>query len=81
MHDLGERDLASPDTYDLLINYLAHPQLPVRELAVWHLYTLVPAGQKIRYSASGDAAARQQAQTAWRALIPPGQLPPMPMKK
>jgi len=51
----------------------------VRELAMWHLYTQVPMGLKIRYNASGDAASRQQAQTAWRALIPPGQLPPMPM--
>jgi len=37
----------------------------------------VPAGQKIRYSAAADAAARRQAQMSWRALIPPGQLPPM----
>lgn len=81
LHDLDDRDVANPDTYDLLINYLNHTQLPVRELAIWHLYTLVPAGQKIKYNASGDAASRQQAQAAWRALIPPGQLPPMPMKK
>lgn len=80
LHDFSDRDLANPDTYDLLIDYLNHPQLPVRELAMWHLYTQVPVGRKILYSASGDAASRQQAQAAWRALIPPGKLPPLPMK-
>ncbi|MCI0684048.1 MAG: HEAT repeat domain-containing protein [Gemmataceae bacterium] len=81
LHGLNDKDLMNPDTYDLLISYLTHPQLPVRELAYWHLFQLVPAGQKIRYNAAGDAASRRQAQTAWRALIPPNQLPPMPMKK
>ncbi len=77
LHDFSAKDLMNPDTYDLLIHNLDHPQLPVRELAAWHLYTIVPAGQKIRYSAAADAAARRQAQMSWRALIPPGQLPPM----
>ena len=80
LHDLSPRDKANPDTYDLLINYLNHPQLPLRELAWWNLFQLVPAGQKIRYSATADAATRQQAQAQWRALIPPNQLPPMPKK-
>jgi len=81
LHGLNDKDLMNPDTYDLLINYLTHPQLPLRQLAHWHLFHQVKAGQKIPYNAAGDAAARQQAQTAWRALIPPNQLPPMPMKK
>jgi hypothetical protein len=81
LHGFGEKELANPDTYDLLIGYLNHSLMPVRELAYLHLIRLVPAGQKIRYSAAADAATRQQAQTAWRALIPPNQVPPMPMKK
>lgn len=81
LHDFSAKDLTNPDTFDLLINYLDHPQLPVRELAAWHLYALVPSGQKIRFSATGDAAMRRQAQASWRVLIPPGQVPPPPMMK
>jgi hypothetical protein len=78
LHGFGEAELMNPDTYDLLITYLDHPQLPLRELAASHLYRLVPAGQKIKYSATADPAARQQAQAAWR-MIPVSQL--LPMKK
>ena len=81
LHGFGEKDVLNPDTYELLIGYLNHPQMPIRELAYGHLVRLAPAGQKIRYSASADAATRQQAQAAWRVLIPPNQLPPAPMKK
>jgi hypothetical protein len=81
LHGFGEKELANPDTYDLLIGYLNHPQMPIRELAYRELIRVVPAGQKIRYSAAADATTRQQAQTAWRALIPPNQVPPIPMKK
>jgi hypothetical protein len=80
LHDLSAKDRINPDTWELLINYLDHPQLVVRELASFHLRMHVPSGaQKIRYSATADAGMRRQAQAAWRALIPPGQTPPMPM--
>jgi hypothetical protein len=79
LHGFSPQDLGNPDTFESLIGALDHPQLPVRELANWRLYTLMPAAhQKIRYSADADAAARQQAQRDWRKLIPPGKLPPMP---
>jgi hypothetical protein len=79
LHGFSPQDLSNPDTFESLIGALDHPQLPVRELANWRLYTLMPeAHQKIRYSATADAAARQQAQREWRKLIPPGKLPPMP---
>ncbi len=81
LHDFSPKDQANPDTYDLLINYLNHPQLPLRELAWGQLMRLAPAGQKIPYSASADPAARQQAQARWRALIPANQLPPPAPKK
>ena len=55
--------------------------LPVRELAHWHLDRLAPAGQKIAYDAAADEAARHKAAEQWRALIPPGQLPPPPKKE
>jgi hypothetical protein len=81
LHGFNEKDLANPDAYELLVGYLNHPQMPIRELAYLNLVRLVPAGQKIRYSAAADATTRQQAQTAWRALMPLHQAPPTPMKK
>ena len=49
-------DLDRPETYDALIAYLRHSRLPVRELARWHLYRLVPAGRKIVYDAAASEA-------------------------
>jgi cytoskeletal protein RodZ len=82
LHSFSERATQQPDTYELLIDYLVHPVLPIRELAAWHLYQMAPAGRNIPYSASADSVIRQRAHTAWRALVPPGQLPPAaPMPK
>jgi hypothetical protein len=65
----------------VLINYLKHSRLPVRELARWHLMRLAPAGGDIVYDAASPAAQREQAFERWRALIPAGKLPPPPKKK
>jgi hypothetical protein len=68
-------------TYDLLINYLKHSKLPVRELARWHLFRLTPLGREIPYDAAAPAAERQRAYDAWRARVPEGKLPPAPRAK
>jgi len=70
-----------PTTYDLLINYLKHSKLPVRELARWHLFRLTPLGHEIPYDAAAPAAERQRAYDAWRARVPEGKLPPAPRAK
>ena len=49
--------------------------LPVRELSAWHLYQIVPTGQKISYSPTAPSASRQAAQNAWFAVVPRGQMP------
>jgi hypothetical protein len=69
-----------PGTYEMLIGFLKHSQLPVRELARWHLFRLVPEGRSIPYDAAAPAAERQRAFKAWRALVPEGKLPPEPKK-
>jgi hypothetical protein len=68
-------DLDRPETYDALIAYLRHSRLPVRELARWHLYRLVPAGRKIVYDAAASEAERQKGHAEWRKLIPSGTVP------
>jgi hypothetical protein len=71
-------DRQRPETYELLIALLRHPQLPVRELARWHLVRLAPAGKGIAYDAGGPESERQKGYEQWRALIPDGRLPPAP---
>src|SRR5262249_32032894 len=50
LHSFGEADLAEPETYQTLLDYLDHQHLAIRELAYWHLYRLVPAGRDIAYN-------------------------------
>jgi hypothetical protein len=76
VHGFGGNDLARPETYETLINYLQHQQLAIRELAAWNLHELVPQGKKIAYDAAAPADQRARAQLAWRKLIPDGKLPP-----
>src|SRR5262249_50189958 len=50
LHSFGEADLARPETYEALLDYLESDTLPLRGLAYWHLSRLVPAGKKFGYS-------------------------------
>jgi hypothetical protein len=70
-----------PDTYVLLLHYLAHKNQAIRTLAHWHLVRLAPAGKSIDFDAAGPEAARQSAVERWHALIPEGHLPPSPLKQ
>lgn len=76
LHSFGEAERASPELYDSLIEYLDHPKLAVRGLAHWHLYRLVPDGQRIAYSPQASQAERDRAMASWRKLVPAGKLPP-----
>ena len=75
LHSYGTDDLKRPETYETLIAYLGHPRSSIRELAIWHLRRLVPAGKAIPYDPTGSAEARERAQAAWKKLLPPGRLP------
>jgi hypothetical protein len=70
-----EEDRRRPETYDVLIEYLKHTNLIVRELAHWHLVRLAPAGRLITYDAAWPDEQRLTAVEAWRKLIPQGQIP------
>jgi len=71
-----EEEQRKADIYEVLIDSLKHSKLAVRELAHWHLVRLVPEGKKIDYDAGAPVEARERAYEQWRALVPPGQLPP-----
>jgi hypothetical protein len=76
LHSFGEDDLARPETYETLIDYLDHKNLAIRGLAAWHLCRLVPAGQKIDYNPLDPPDKRAAAIQEWKKLLPAGQLPP-----
>jgi hypothetical protein len=73
--------LKLPETYQVLIDYLAHEKSGIRNLAAWHLVRLVPQGRDIPYKPNGTVAEAVKSQEAWKKLVPSGELPPPPPKK
>ncbi|HMF15231.1 MAG TPA: hypothetical protein VKE94_23110, partial [Gemmataceae bacterium] len=81
LHSYGKKDIEDPLTYEVLIAYLQHDKLPVRELAAFQLYRLAPAGGDIRYDPTAPKEKREEAVKQWKKLIPSGELPPAPKQK
>jgi hypothetical protein len=75
LHSFGDEDLARPETYQTLVDYLDHNTLAIRGLAYWHLYRLVPAGRAIAYNPLAPKEERDAAAKKWQELIPPGTIP------
>jgi hypothetical protein len=69
-------DLMSPETYEVLIDYLIHEKPAIRNLAAWHLVRLVPQGRMIAYKPDGSREDVEKAYAEWKKLVPSGQLPP-----
>jgi hypothetical protein len=76
LHSFGDTDLARPETYEMLIDYLGHQRLPIRSLANWHLTRLVPAGKKIDFDPTALPETWAKAIAEWQKLVPRGKLPP-----
>lgn len=75
LHSFGEEDLARPELYEMLIDFLGHEKLIIRYLAHWHLVRLVPQGVSIAYNPLEAKEKIQTAIQAWKTLVPPGSLP------
>lgn len=58
LHTPGDEDVRNPLTYDLLLAYLGHERLPIRELAHWHLARLVTGGRDVKFDAAAPAEQR-----------------------
>jgi hypothetical protein len=76
LHSFSDEDLAHPELYEMLLDYLGSDRLAIRGLAYWHLYRLVPAGRKFGYKPLAPEEERARAIREWKKLIPSGQLPP-----
>jgi hypothetical protein len=72
----GDDDLACPDCYEMLIDYLKHEKQAIRGFAQWHLHRLVPAGRDIKFNPAGPPEEWEKAYKAWKKLIPDGKMPP-----
>jgi hypothetical protein len=75
LHGFSEGQFTRPETYAVLIEYLKHDRVAIRELAHWHLIIQVPDGVDIPYDAAGDRAQRERAYARWKQRIPDGQMP------
>jgi hypothetical protein len=78
LHSFGEDDLAQPEAYQTLIDYLDHDLLAIRGLAYWHLSRLVPQGKAFGFDPVDTKDKRDAAVAKWRILIPEGKMPPKP---
>ena len=76
LYGFTEQERKEVGTYELLLTYLQHSQVGIRELARWHLVRLVPEGKAIPFDAGASPEDRARAVARWRALIPEGRLPP-----
>jgi len=82
LHGFREEDLGRPETYEVLLAYLRHEKLGVRELAVQALWLLVPEGmKKVTYDPAGETAQREAGVAAWRKLLVQKELIPDPSGK
>lgn len=75
LHSFGPSELARPETWETLIEYLRHDKLPIRELAAFHLYRLVPDAKDIKYNPAGTKEEREAAYKEWKKRIPEGEVP------
>src|SRR5262249_45374452 len=77
LHYLGDIEQKDPPTWDHLIQSLLHAnRLSIRQLAHWHLVSLVPQGANIQYDPGPPTHIRKKAVNEWKQLIPDGKLPP-----
>jgi hypothetical protein len=68
-------EAAEPETYEVLIDYLAHEKPAIRNLAAWHLVRLAPAGKAIPFKPAATAAEAEECRAAWKKLVPAGTVP------
>ena len=68
-------DLARPETYEVLIDYLGSDKPAVRHLAAWHLSRLVPKGKAVPFRPNATAADWADVQAQWKKRIPSGEVP------
>lgn len=76
LYGFTEEETRSPALYQILIRLLTAEQRPIRNLAAWHLYRLVPgAREKIPFKPNASEEEFEQLAKAWQEYLPPGKVP------
>jgi hypothetical protein len=78
LHGFSEEQMARPETYETLIDYLSSDRTAMRALAHWYLVHMVPEGAKIAYNPLADKSEHDKAIKEWSQLIPAGKVPAKP---
>jgi hypothetical protein len=79
LHEYTPENLAKPETYEQLIEYLVSDTLPIRALASWQLHYIQETqeiAKRIPYDPAGGVDQRTAAHDEWKKYIPDGKLPP-----
>jgi hypothetical protein len=78
LHGFSDEQMARPETYETLIDYLQSDRPAIRALAHWYLVRMVPEGKKIDYNPLADKAERDKGSQEWSKLVPAGKVPTKP---
>jgi hypothetical protein len=72
LHYFSHEQAADPATQMLLVDYLQHKKVAIRELAHDHLLILFPEGKKIGYNATAPKDQVSSAAKQWQMLVMQG---------
>lgn len=76
LRGFSQQEAKQPQTYAMLVAYLDHENLGVRQLAFWHLAFLAPAeAKKVKYDPAAPPEERKEACAQWKKALPAGALP------
>lgn len=78
LHGFSEEQGRDPTTRAMLVEYLNHDKLAIRQCAHALLVALVPEGQKIVYDPAGSTDQRATGLQQWKKLINDPKLAPRP---
>lgn len=75
LHSFSIQQARSPETYEVLIDYLRSDKLAIRELAYFHLYRLTPEKLRVPFNAASEPALRTKAIAQWEKLVKEHKIP------
>jgi hypothetical protein len=76
LHDFDDTARRSPETYELLGQYLLSDKVAIAELAYWHLHRMTPGVKLPPFNAAAPREMRQPVADAVANLVKDGKLPP-----
>ena len=69
LHGVSLQDWSNPTLRAVVVDYLMHDKLAIRQLTHTLLLALEPDGRRIPYDPVGDSESRERGYEAWKKLI------------